>query len=413
MMQYSTGYREGVRSTLTLVRIGVVIVALSYWVLCASDTLLSIGSDSASSVKIVGYVLMLSALLLRPRFHRLIILAIPLSASLLIGMFRTFNSSAGTDELLRFMFPVVITVSIYAYRDRIESLLYALVAIAITNDIFQCYFYLSYLTGLPLLLPVRLDSGVMLRAQGWIGFFSEFAFINFCAFIVCWQTGRSRMSKLLGYVFVVFSILAFSLKLTVVLALYPLLGRNWSTRLKIFLGIALTGLVLVETGALDSFLDITESKIALYLTQGDSARSESYRVMFESLSKGNFLGEGLGGFGGPASTKYNSPLYAKYNFNWFGMEGQIKTTDTFYPHLFVELGVFGGIVWLSFVLLYGQGRYKEKMWIYLVFAFCFDNVASMGFVSPAYVFSALTVMYALSRTRVGTRDSTVLSPAAD
>jgi hypothetical protein len=389
-----------VSKKLTVGGFGAPVLALSYWILCASDTLLSLGSTAATTMKVVGYVVMLFALALRPRFHRLMALMLPLIVIFLLGLTRSFNIAAGMDELLRFLFPIVITISIYAYRDRLSTLISSLLMIAITNDLFQCYVYLSYFSGLPALLPIRIDSGVMLRAQGWVGFFSEFAFINFCSFIVLQKFGQGVRSIWLSRIFIAFSVLAFSLKLVVALVIYPLLTRSWSTRLKVLLGGAVVILICAQTDLFGSYLDVTQTKIALYLTEGNSARAESYRVLVESIMGGNFLGEGLGGFGGPASTTYGSPLYSKYHFNWFGLYGLIKTTDTFYPHLFVELGLVGGFFWLYFMLFYGQGKVRGVLWLYVVFAFCFDNLFSMGFVSPAYVFSALIAMYALSRVEV-------------
>jgi len=384
------------KKDLSLDNIGATMIAFSFWTLCISDLLLSIGDSRSQYIKITGYVILLLAISLRPRFHRRIYLAFPLTFCFSIGMIRTFNMAAGIDELLRFMFPLVITFAIYAYRESLEVLLSSLILIALTNNIFQCYFYFSYASGLPLLLPARLDNGVLLRAQGWIGFFSEYAFLNFCAFITLREFGKGRASKYLANTFLLFSILAFSLKLIAVTAAYPLLKNNSKGRF-ILLSLALIStLTLLQGSQITPYTNIIQSKISLYLTEGNSARTESYRVMAESLSNFNILGEGLGGFGGPASTTYNSPLYSKYNFNWFGLEGILKTTDTFYPHLFVELGLLGGTIWLYMVILYGQGKNRNALWWYVLLAFCIDNLASMGFLSPAYVFSAILVMYSLS-----------------
>jgi hypothetical protein len=134
-------------------------------------------------------------------------------------------------------------------------------------------------------------------------------------------------------------------------------------------------------------------KTGFYITNGNSARADSYRVMTESLLKGNFLGEGLGTFGGPASVKYHSPLYSYYHFNWYGLGDILKTTDTFYPHLFVELGLIGGTMWLWVVLRYGNSNRLSRTWCLIVAAFCFENGFSMAFVSPSYVFVALLTMY--------------------
>jgi len=269
--------------------------------------------------------------------------------------------------------------------------------IVISNDLFQCYFYIAYLTGLPLVLPVRIDSGLFLRAQGWIGFFSEFSFINFCAFMLCRWYKPTKWSRAKSWIFVLFGLLGFSFKLFVTMALYPLIAKR-SLRTWIAVGCVLgVAAFTVANGYLDSFLGVAAAKISFYVVAGNSARAESYRVMFESLGKGNFIGEGLGSFGGPASVKYNSPLYQSYHFDWYGLGDVLKTTDTFYPHLFVEIGLIGAIIWLLFVLLYGQSTKPTAPWIFIVAAFCFDNIFSLAFVSPSYAFSALLMMYVFSK----------------
>ncbi|MNL24573.1 hypothetical protein D3C87_1460160 [compost metagenome] len=144
---------------------------------------------------------------------------------------------------------------------------------------------------------------------------------------------------------------------------------------------------------------VLDDKIAFYITQGNSARSESYRVMFESLLQPNFLGEGLGSFGGPASTRYDSPLYQKYNFNWYGLEEQLATTDTLYPHIFVELGIFGGLLYLLFIFTYGF-RKANPLWIVVATSFALDNLASFSLLSPPYFFSAALCMLLFTKKQI-------------
>lgn len=386
------------RQPLTLRSIGAWAVALAYLFFCMSDTMLTLEDDHSPIVKIFAFGLLLLAILLRPRFHRLIVLVAPLLFVLWIGHARSFNADAGTEEFLRFLFPVVITIALFAYRDRLDAVIAVFFLVVLSNDLFQCYFYLAYLTGLPLLLPIRIDSGLFLRAQGWMGFFSEFSFINFCAFVLCRQYRPTRRSLTMSWVFVVFALLGFSFKMFATLAIYPLIVRRASPRVWIMAGAALgLGVWVIASGYLDAFFNVAAAKISFYIVEGNSARAESYRVMVESLAKGNLLGEGLGSFGGPASVKYGSPLYGLYHFNWYGLGDLLKTTDTFYPHLFVETGLLGALVWLWFVLCYGQSRRGGMPWIFIVSAFCFDNIFSMAFVSPSYVFSALLMMQAFSR----------------
>ena len=55
-------------------------------------------------------------------------------------------------------------------------------------------------------------------------------------------------------------------------------------------------------------------RVEQYITKGDSARAESYRVMFDDLADFNLFGRGIGSFGGPSSVTYNSPVYPDTNF---------------------------------------------------------------------------------------------------
>ncbi|HGL6716644.1 hypothetical protein NTJ56_18290 [Burkholderia contaminans] len=384
--------------------LGAGLLALAYFVFCVSDTLLTLDDDRSQIVKMSAFGLVFAAILLRPRFHRLAVLALPIVVSLCIGMLLSFNFHAGIEELVRFLFPIAITVAIFPYRDRLDVLVKTFIGVVVSNDLFQLYFYVSYATGLPLFMPVRIDSGLFLRAQGWMGFFSEFSFINLCAFLLCRWYWSGPRAAIASWGFLFFALLGFSFKLFAALALYPFVRNVRDVRAWLAAaGIAGMMLVLMAMGILDSLLKVGMAKILFYVVAGNSARAESYRVMFESIRNGNLLGEGLGSFGGPASVKFSSPLYQLYHFDWYGLGGLLKTTDTFYPHLFVEMGAFGALAWLVFVLGYGQGRCKRAVWFYIVGAFCFDNIFSMAFVSPSYVFSALLAMYAFSwgRPRVG------------
>jgi hypothetical protein len=167
----------------------------------------------------------------------------------------------------------------------------------------------------------------------------------------------------------------------------------------------------IANGYLDSLVGVATAKISFYIVDGNSARAEAYRVMFESLGKGNLFGEGLGSFGGPAAVKYGSPLFGEYHFKWYGLGNILRTTDAFYPHLFVELGFIGAIVWLCFLLFYGHVNKRNAPWIFIVVAFYFDNIFSLSLVAPSYVFSALLTMYAFSGRVAGTTHTLVRRPA--
>ncbi|WP_134143539.1 hypothetical protein [Paraburkholderia sp. BL6665CI2N2] len=365
--------------------------------------MLQIDEDHSPIVKMVAFGMLAFALLYRPRFHRLAVLLLPLAVSMLLAATRSFDGSAAAEEMARFVFPVVITMALYAYRTSLRPVVIAFVTVVVSNDLFQCYAYAVHIAGLPAFITERIDSGLYLRAQGWIGFFSEFSFMNFCAFVLCRHYWRTRQARRAGWLFLVFAVLGLSFKLSPVLVAYFLVAHKNSLRAYAVAAItAIAATAVAISGLLDKLFGVAATKMSLYLIAGNSARAESYRVMGDSLLKGNFLGEGLGSFGGPASVKYNSPLYSTYNFKWYGMQGVLKTTDTFYPHLFVELGICGALVWLAFVLLYGQHDRRATMWRFMAAAIAFDNVFSMSFLSASYIFSAVLTMYLFSQPKAAT-----------
>jgi hypothetical protein len=372
-------------------------VSFAYFLFCISDTFLALDLDGSQMFKLGAFAVLSFAIVLRPVFHRLLGLLLPFMLILYIGMWRTFDVNAGWEEFLRFLAPMMITIAVFAYRKKLSPVIFTFVIVVLSNDLFQCYFYLAYLLKLPLLIPVRMDSGLYLRAQGWMGFFSEFSFNNLCVFILCRHYRPTRSHMRASWFFFTFSLLGFSFKIFATIAMYFVVARKVTLRscIAAFVGTLFILFALIA-GWLDSLVKIATAKLSFYVVAGNSARAESYRVMFESLMKGNFLGEGLGSFGGVASVKYHSPLYSEYHFNWYGLDNVLKTTDTFYPHLFVELGAVGAVLWLSFMLLYGQGKLRGGIWIFFVAAFCFDNIFSLSFVSASYVFSALLMMYVFS-----------------
>ncbi|MDR3572042.1 MAG: hypothetical protein P4L81_07740 [Candidatus Pacebacteria bacterium] len=379
------------------------ILAIAYIAFCIGDMMLQVNEDLSSPIKIIAFGLLALALLYRPRFHRLIWLLLPLGGVMLVATVRSFNKSAAVEELSRFAFPIAITVTIYAYRTSLRPVIVTFIAVVISNDLFQCYAYAAHVAGLPALITERIDSGLYLRAQGWIGFFSEFSFMNFCAFVLCRRYWITRKSMRASWIFMLFAVLGLSFKLFPVVVAYFIIERKNSFRtvLVVVVGTVTTAAAMV-TGLLDKFVDVASTKVLLYIVAGNSARAESYRVLFESFAGGNVFGEGLGSFGGPASVKYNSPLYSSYNFKWYGMDNVLKTTDTFYPHLFVEIGLVGACIWMVFVFLYGQLDRRDATWKFMVVAFAFDNIFSMSLLSASYVFSALLTMYLFSLSRCET-----------
>lgn len=140
-------------------------------------------------------------------------------------------------------------------------------------------------------------------------------------------------------------------------------------------------------------------KIDFYIIYGDSARFESYRVMFDYILDGNLLGAGLGTFGGPSSITYYSPLYQEYNFFWFNAQS-MNTTDTFYPHIFVELGLVFGLIYFIQYLSPLFFAIKNKKYVseclLVLFFILFDSLFSFSLKNVTCLMCGPMLLFGLS-----------------
>lgn len=138
-------------------------------------------------------------------------------------------------------------------------------------------------------------------------------------------------------------------------------------------------------------------RISLYITEGNSVRSESYRVMFREMGNNNWLGKGAGVFGGPASVEFNSPYYSEIKFNWYDTKWMgLTTTDTYPPHAFVELGTIGGILYFLLLLsplfrTWIDSNYKMALVIF--FCLMSDMLVSFSLNNLEYLFFSLVFVY--------------------
>lgn len=368
-----------------------VFIALSMFFV--SELLLVLGSSSSILFKLIALLILTGIILSTRCIHKAAVFLFPLFIIFIYNFYIALNYDAAKEELLRFLIPIVILLSLYA-RLNVKNLSRFLLYLIISNDVFQVVYYISYFLNLPLLYEPRIEYGHILRAEGWVGFFSLFGFLNFCGYILV-SKGDFEKEKKYKNIFLAFMFLSTSLKVIIGFFVYLLMTSNLKEiRFKLVIIIVLAIISSMAFGGfVDDYTNLIISKFNFYIIEGNSARSESYRVLFSEVQRGNIFGAGLGSFGGPASTAYDSVMYYTYNFNWFGLEDQLSTTDTFYPHLFIELGIIGGGLYLSFIILYGYERYNVQ-WLALLVVFLLDNFMSFSMLSPPYVMTALiTLLY--------------------
>ncbi len=370
-----------------------------------SEALLAIGEPFSFQLKAIATALSIIALTISRRFSVNLVIVPIIFIFLVLNYFRGAVEAAAIEEFFRFFLPILVLMALYSNKEVLCFISKSFIWIVISNDIYQIYVYIAYYIGLPLLIPLRFETGSIIRAEGWVGFFSLFGFMNFCALMLVSYTGvYERYRKSLSVVFSVFALLSTSLKLVPAFIIFAAFNMKKKSAPLIAMIVIFSIAVFAhaQRNLIGGMLATIDSKLAFYITQGNSARSDSYRVMLESLAKPNLTGEGLGMFGGPASVKFGSPLYRDYNFNWHNTVS-LSTTDTFYPHLFVELGLLGGMVYLFFVLRYGQNQIT-KPWVIIVASFLIDAAFSFSILSIPYFLSAAICMLIFSdRMNIKTR----------
>lgn len=374
-----------------------IIICLAFTAFCISQMLLAIDSSHSIAFKGIGFSLLAVAILIKPRFSAKIYWLVPVIAIMALNFITSHNNDAAIEELLRYLFPIIIIIAIYRSPKDIKLSAKFIVLVAITNNIYQVYFYVAYFAGLPTIAPPFFDAGYIIRAEGWIGSFVLFGLMNFLSFILIKHGDiLEERNKILEWFFILFSLLGLTVKIMAAFAVYLIVtykNKN-AARILIPAVVAISLMVVLQPKIINDIFVSTGGKISTYLVKGDSARAESYRVMAESLLAPNLFGEGLGSFGGPASKAYNSPMYEKYNFNWYGLD-ELSTTDTYYPHLFVELGLFGGILYLYFIFFYGQIN-RNAMWWVVALSFLIDNISTFSIAAPPNYFVTAIALLALS-----------------
>ena len=142
---------------------------------------------------------------------------------------------------------------------------------------------------------------------------------------------------------------------------------------------------------------LVENLIDYRLSSDSTVESVHNRNITNEFGNFNIFGRGVGAFGGPASTKYDSPFYSEVNFNWYDTAWlNLPTTDTYPPHLFVELGIVGGMVYfLVLITPILKTKINKKMMLVLAIYFClfFDMLFSFSLNNLEYLLFSLVFVY--------------------
>jgi hypothetical protein len=363
--------------------------------------------STGASLKLLAILYMLMGSVIHLKFDRKIILGIVIFTPLFIyHTLISFNINAALEEGLRYLFPVIVLLYGYAVRKHYRLLINLIIAYALINNLYQPINYHNWLRGANeqwfYFKAYSSDSyyynatmGVI-RAVGLIGFFAAYGFMNLIAFFLTKQFyfGRHKKLILIVLVFGLVSSLSFKALGAFVLLLFFFSPKKGHL-IVVGLTIATIALLIFPQKVFD-FSDQIRIRVETYITEGNSARAESYRVMFNEIGELKLLGRGIGSFGGASSTKYDSPVYEEVNFNWYETS-YLSTTDTFFPHVFVELGIIGGLSYF-FILISPlmKKHYHRRVFaiIFVIyFSLFFDSLFSFALNNMIYLMLSLVLIY--------------------
>ena len=240
-------------------------------------------------------------------------------------------------------------------------------------------------------------SGI-LRGTGVVVFFGFYGFLNLISFLIIntYYDGKYKKILLAMAIFGILSSLSYKTVGTFILILFVYYYKHIIKIISaLFVTLLIIFLAFKEQGIL--FLKSFYLRISLYITGSKSARSESYRVMLSEIADFNLFGEGIGVFGGPASIIYNSPYYSEMNFKWYDASWlNLITTDTFYPHPIVELGIIGTLVYLMTICVPLLRKKITTSWVFVAliyFTLFFDSVFSFSLNNPEFLMFSLAFTY--------------------
>lgn len=295
--------------------------------------------------------------------------------------YNTININQGVEDGIRYLFPLAALIYSFQLKKLNKIVFKILLGYILLNDFFQLINDIIYMFS-----AKEID---FVRASGFVGFFDLFGFINLIGLVILNELEGFKTSKYNLYFKIVFSVFALwslSLKIFVLFLIYVAFKNR-----KLLLATLLLCLILLFTKN-TSVENAILLRIDRYLINKESARNESYRVVLDNFNDFFIKGTGPGTFGGPASTKYNSPLYEKYNFNWYGES--LATTDTYYPHLFVELGILFGFLYL--LVLFGAPiliSQNKTFVVVIVLILALNSVFSFALNSINYCFFSLILVF--------------------
>lgn len=359
--------------------------------------------------KTLSFLYMLMYVIIKNKFsNNLTITTFIFLPFFIFAVYKSYSFEAALSDGLRYFFPIIILFYSYSIRYYFPLLLSFIIAFVIINFLVQIVNYINWLRGIDQwfyyknskdLVYYNQAAGII-RATGTVVFFGFYGFFNMISFFIIKQyyIGKYKLLLLLICLSSLFLSLSYKTLITFFL-LITILNIKYFLKIVPVLLISLITFISFVPNLTKKITGDLKNRYEFYISEGNSVRSESYRVMSSEISNLNLFGRGIGTFGGPASVKYDSPFYQEVYFYWYDTKWlELPTTDTYPPHVFVEIGIIGGLLYfliLIIPLFYKTKSKKYTIILIIYFSLFSDMLFSFSLNSLEFLLYSLVFVYPL------------------
>ena len=323
---------------------------------------------------------------------------------LIYGIIISFDIRAGVEDGLRYLFPFATLYYGYAIRKHLNIIVKFMIVFLLINFVAQFINYYYWLQGEEQWF-YHVDKGGnsffnqsmgILRASGIVVYFNVLGYISMISYFVIQRFYKGRFQKILLAVSLILLLMTLSYKTIVSFILVFMIIHYKKLLNLITLGVisAITAMLAFPVQTKELIDNLLYRLNAYILMKTPTVRSETYILMFKDIIDLDWFGHGVGAFGGPASLKYHSPYYEKVHFTWpdtFWMK--MTTVDTFPPHVFIELGIIGGLVFFFALISPLIRRYVPKLVLIIYFTLFIDMLFTFSLASLEYLMYSLVLVY--------------------
>jgi len=382
------------------------LVLLPFILVYTGSVFTNINSKLSAFFKISAFIYMVIYVVVKRKTSSNLLKATLIFLPILIyGILNSFYWKAGVEDGIRYLFPVVTLFYGYTIKDKMPFLIKFVVFFVVINFLVQIVNYYYWLKGVNQWFYYSTPEGFryynstagIIRATGLVTFFGLYGFMNLISFFLILRYYFGKYKKLV-LAMALFSFVA-SISYKTFLGFAVILLFYYYKYIIKYVFYALLVIVVILASSpklLDKLTHDIVFRYQTYVAGGHSVRGESYRIMFNNIFEGNWFGHGVGSFGGTASTKYGSPYYKEIGFDFNDFPSRwlhLKTTDTFPPHVFVELGIIGSILFFL-VILSPLFRRKVPVIVLIIYTILFiDMLFSFSLNNLEFLLYSLVFIY--------------------